>query len=388
MVPKHVLRKAGSLDSIDAATCRFEGGVVRGLWVELSAGRVVRLVGASPEAVALSLEPLPDGAPAVVTCRPRVETSPTRAVAAILDQLETAVIDLYPAWLPGAEAIEGPEGAGVAAVRALARDLASATPHFGLFLADLAERSLRGGTPANGMRGDRTRGNGRYAAEVRAAGLARVVAASFGRPHAALLVQVPGQLAPAAEESLLTACDWLAQHGGLAVGLTGAEVRTADRVRAVTVRLPAHVASLAGPDLPEARRPAPEPAAPEPAAVGFPAPAGRPHPASRAEQALEVALAAQLWAHGRAWNETYRPDALAPEIRVDLIWAEERCAVEIDGPEHRGVLHYEADRRRDVLLQLAGFAVLRFTNGQVLSDIAAVLSQIEQLITTRRFGKD
>jgi hypothetical protein len=123
---------------------------------------------------------------------------------------------------------------------------------------------------------------------------------------------------------------------------------------------------------------------PERIAIQYPPLAGRPHPESRAEQALEAALAACDWAVGRVWNQTFQPHILANLIRVDLLWAEERCVVEVDGPDHCGVLKFEADRRRDVHLQLEGFAVLRFTNDQILGDVATVRSQIERFIQSRR----
>ena len=61
--------------------------------------------------------------------------------------------------------------------------------------------------------------------------------------------------------------------------------------------------------------------------------------------------------------------------------------VEVDGPDHCSAMKFEADRRRDVHLQLEGFAVLRFTNYQVLDDVATVLSQIERFIQSRRAAK-
>jgi very-short-patch-repair endonuclease len=344
--------------------------VVAGFWAELPAGGVASLVGASPEAIALALEPLPAGAPAVLTFRPAAEPSSSRVVDALLDHLEAAALDLYPAWLPGAGTITGPAGAGAAAVRALAAAKAAATAHFGPFLADLAVRAVGGASEA-----------GRFPAEVRAAGLARVIADSFGRAGTALLVVGCEQLEPSAERALLAAAEWLAHHGGIGVWLTGAGPWTRDRVPGVPVRLPEHVASLTGTG--------PAGAAPPTApGLAIPAPAGRPHPASKAEQALEAALAAESWSAGRVWNQTFQLDPLSNPIRVDLMWPAERCAIEIDGAEHRGQLHYDADRRRDVQLQLAGFAVLRFTNRQTLADIGTVLAQIQRFISIRRDGED
>jgi very-short-patch-repair endonuclease len=341
---------------------------VAGFWAELPPGRVACLTGAPPEAVALSLEPLPDDAPATVLCRPPVAPPPARTVAAVLDELETAALDLYPTWLPGAESLAGPGGAGVAAARALARRKASATPHFGPFLADLAARSLDA---------RHRRRPTRFATEVRAAGLARVVADSFGRAHAALLVEVPDGLSDREEGALLAAGEWLAYHGGFAVWLAGARTLTADRVPRIAVPPPAEVAP-----------PPPTGDTREPPTIRFPAPAGLPHPGSRTEQALETALSTRPWAVGRVWNRIYQPDPLTNPIRVDLMWPEERCVIEIDGPEHRSARQYEADRRRDAMLQRNGFAVRRFTNEQVQSDLASVLADMEQLIIIRRLGKD
>jgi very-short-patch-repair endonuclease len=120
------------------------------------------------------------------------------------------------------------------------------------------------------------------------------------------------------------------------------------------------------------------------AVVGFPALAGRPHPASAAEQRLEDHLSRCEWAAGRVWNQLHPGDTLERSIRVDLMWPELRCAVEIDGPDHRGCLKYADDRRRDNTLVLAGFSVLRFTNAEVADDPARVAATIATLLTARR----
>ncbi|MFB6397321.1 endonuclease domain-containing protein [Polymorphospora lycopeni] len=69
---------------------------------------------------------------------------------------------------------------------------------------------------------------------------------------------------------------------------------------------------------------------------------------------------------------------------MDLLWSAERCVVEIDGPEHRSAVRFAADRQRDVRLQLDGYAVLRFTNAQVLHDVRVVAAQIERFLLGRR----
>ncbi|MCT9934274.1 DUF559 domain-containing protein [Planotetraspora sp. A-T 1434] len=334
-------------------------------WAELPAARVVRLDAPDPDALTLSIDPLPEDAPAIATYFAAPAPSAAALVAEVLSQLETAAAGLYPAWLPGAEGITA-GGAGVSAVRALAFRLASGSGHFGPFLAQLAETSLAGAA----------RRPTRFAPEVRAAGLARVLAAGFRRSRAALLVHVPPGLTVAEEEALVSGCEWLAYRGELGMWLTGAPLLAVDRVEAMTVRRPATETAPVPLDVPQTAA----------RALRFPAVAGMPHPASSAEKALEAALASREWARGRAWNQTHQSGPLTNPIRVDLLWRDERCVVEIDGPEHRVRGNFEADRRRDVQLQLDGFAVLRFTNAHVMTDTDAVVVQIERFLQDRRAG--
>ncbi|WP_067181090.1 endonuclease domain-containing protein [Microtetraspora niveoalba] len=363
----------------------------------------MRLHGAGAEALTPAIDPLPDGAPAIVTYFAREAPSTADLVASMLDELEQAAVGLFPAWLPGADGIDGPGGAGVPAVRALALRAASATGHFGPFLADLAEISLRWaaappadlstgcGFPGNGRpagpRGSAVNGAAlapapsgtgvlpggrtRFAPETRAAGLARVLAASFRRAHAAILVVVPTGLSPLTEEILVGACEWLAHRGGLGVWLTGAPLVSVDRVPTVYVG-PAERRTERGK---EHRADVP--------IRSYPA-AGRPHPGSAVEKRLEDALGRCAWAAGREWNQPYQPHPLVNRMWLDLLWRAERCVVEIDGREHGTTDKYEADRRRDAWLIRDGHAVLRFSNEQILADPQAVLDRIERELRARR----
>lgn len=353
-------------------------------WADLPLGQVVRL-DADADAVALALDPLPDDAPAVVTYFAAEERSVADLAASVLRELDRAAIALFPAWLPGAEGLREPSGVNVAAVRVLALRRASSSGHFAPFLAELAGRALTGGPS-------------RLAPEVRAAGLVRVLADSFGRERLAVLVRVPEGLGAVALEVLVAGCEWLSHRGRCGVWLTGAPLHDDDRVRtyaappgiplstdphdpsdATHPPSPAGSTGVAGP--PVVAVPATAERAP---AVAFPPVAGRPHPGSASEQALEAALATLPWAEGRAWNQTYRPHPLAVPIRVDLLWEKERCVVEIDGPDHRGPLKFAADRQRDVRLQLDGYAVLRFCDSQMLTDLDTVVHQIGQFLRNRR----
>ncbi|TYB63967.1 DUF559 domain-containing protein [Nonomuraea sp. PA05] len=326
-------------------------------WSQLPPGRVVRL-DADAEAVALSVDPLPPDAPAVLTYLPGEVRSLTGLVASVLRSLDEAAIALFPAWLPEASGIEGTGGANVAAVRSLALRRAAASEHYGPFLAELAARALASPAPSSV-----------FGPEVRVAGLARVLAGSFGRSGLAVLVRVPAGLAPAAQEVLVAGCEWLAHRAPAGVWLTGAPLDAVDRVETVKPHLPRMDSAIPADTSPR---------------LLYPAIAGRPHPGSPAEQALEAALTGRAWASGRAWNQTYQPHPLATPIRLDLLWEAERCVVEIDGPDHRGAAKFAADRQRDVRLQLDGYAVLRFLDVQVLTDTETVVRQIAQFLRSRR----
>ncbi|MEU6999751.1 DUF559 domain-containing protein [Nonomuraea sp. NPDC046570] len=332
-------------------------------WAGLPVGRVVRLDGADADSIALAIDPLPEDAPAIVTYVAQGTRSASDLVTSVLDALERAAVALYPAWLPEAEGISGGAGAGVPAVRALALRRASASDHFGPFLAALATLALTG-----------ARRRDRFAPEVRAAGLARVLASGFGRTRTSLLVRVPDGLPPTAQEVLVAGCEWLADRGSLGVWLTGAPLTAVDRVPTITIHLPAATPSGDGTSG----------TVDHPGAVGYPAVAGRPHPGSLSERRLEAALERCAWAVGRAWNQVYSPHPLAAPIRLDLLWQEERCVVEIDGDDHRARTKFDEDRQRDVQLQIAGYAVLRFTHTHVMTDTETVVRHIEQLLRSRR----
>lgn len=66
---------------------------------------------------------------------------------------------------------------------------------------------------------------------------------------------------------------------------------------------------------------------------------------------------------------------------VDAVWRRERLVIEVDSWEfHRGRAQFEADRRRDARLQLAGWRVLRVTHRRMTADRAALLNEIRRLL--------
>jgi len=339
-------------------------------WRIPPARQVTYLADVDPALLAVGLDPLPRDAPAVVTFRSGPAGSYADQVAVMLGELERVAMALFPHWLPGAERIDGPRGLGVPAVRALAEKVAASSSNFGPFLADLAERSLRR-VPGGGR--------SRFAAEVRAAGLARVIASAYGRDATTLLLEIPEGLSPADERGLASAAEWLVQHGRFTVWLAGAPPRTLDRIASVPVPLPAQLTDLVA-DVAAVPRTVVDP----PARVTFPPLSGIPRGDSPAELALERALAPHDWARGRRWNHTFEPYILAKQYRLDLFWAAEGLVVEVDGDDHRRPLKFADDRRRDVQLQIHGYDVLRFTDAHVLSDVQLVIQEVRQLLGRRR----
>ncbi len=63
---------------------------------------------------------------------------------------------------------------------------------------------------------------------------------------------------------------------------------------------------------------------------------------------------------------------------VDFVCLSAKLIIELDGETHDFVSRQIADGRRDAFLTSAGFRVLRFTNDQVLSNLAGVIETIRE----------
>ena len=64
---------------------------------------------------------------------------------------------------------------------------------------------------------------------------------------------------------------------------------------------------------------------------------------------------------------------------VDALWRHERVIVELDGfAFHRSRAQFEADRRRDAKLTVAGYRVLRITQQRLQHEPEAVLDDLQE----------
>ena len=72
-------------------------------------------------------------------------------------------------------------------------------------------------------------------------------------------------------------------------------------------------------------------------------------------------------------------------MEVDLLCADARVALELDGSQHLdGEEAYRRDRRKDLLLQEHGYFVLRFLAADVGRRLDSVLDTILRTLTHRR----
>jgi hypothetical protein len=73
------------------------------------------------------------------------------------------------------------------------------------------------------------------------------------------------------------------------------------------------------------------------------------------------------------------------KMEVDLLCADARVAVELDGAQHLAdQAAYRRDRRKDQLLQENGYLVLRFLAEDVGRELDSVLTALSRALASRR----
>lgn len=275
------------------------------------------------------------------------------------DALQATVIGLFPAWLPGADSVDGTAGLDRTAAGSLAGRLGRSTPDYAPYLREVTSAAL-----------GRRRVGGGLALEQRIRGAVRVVSRTYERVPVIVLVSTATGDDDRGVAALSDAAAWIAAHGQTAVWVDVTGIDGLERFPLVELSTPTD-GPVPDPDTPAER-------------VLIPPVSGLPAPNSPAEQTLERHLATQGWAVGRRWNTLVDGGSpLDPRMRVDLVWPDARVVVEVDGPDHRSTAKYAADRGRDNLLQRRGFIVLRFTNEQVVDDVATVATQVRQALEER-----
>jgi very-short-patch-repair endonuclease len=91
------------------------------------------------------------------------------------------------------------------------------------------------------------------------------------------------------------------------------------------------------------------------------------------ERALSLAAAAGM--------ERPLTNQRVGDYEVDLLWPEERVIVEVDGyPFHRSRAAFHRDRRRDAVLEAAGYRVLRITWRDLVDEPTAVAVRIARVL--------
>jgi len=113
--------------------------------------------------------------------------------------------------------------------------------------------------------------------------------------------------------------------------------------------------------------------------------------AARARSATEAFLYRRLDTL-RETNGRFRINVALPipfdgfgTLEVDLLCADARVAIELDGRQHLAdPIAYRRDRRKDQLLQENGYFVLRFLAEDVGKELDAVLDAILRVLARRR----
>lgn len=112
---------------------------------------------------------------------------------------------------------------------------------------------------------------------------------------------------------------------------------------------------------------------------------GRPHPMSDIEQRLAAALGRDAELSPLfGFNQLVRTSrGLQP--RVDLLWADGKLVVELDGYfDHNTRAAFARDRHRDYELTFSGYTVLRLANDEIAEDLGKAVEKIRDLVRMRR----
>ena len=111
----------------------------------------------------------------------------------------------------------------------------------------------------------------------------------------------------------------------------------------------------------------------------------------RAKQLRQLMTPAEtlLWRYlkaGRVDGLGFRRQTPIRNYIVDFICHSAHLVIELDGESHDFEEQLNADQKRDAFFLSEGFQILRFTNEQVLSNLAGVVETIRQATSSRASG--
>jgi very-short-patch-repair endonuclease len=121
-----------------------------------------------------------------------------------------------------------------------------------------------------------------------------------------------------------------------------------------------------------------------PIALLLPPVYGKPHPQSLIEQRLAKMIEADAELMSKFVFNALIKDVSLKSPRVDLLWADGRLVIELDGTEHRSRRAYRDDRHRDYELLCAGYAVVRIPNDEIVEDFQKTVEKIRTVVKLRR----
>ena len=79
------------------------------------------------------------------------------------------------------------------------------------------------------------------------------------------------------------------------------------------------------------------------------------------------------------------PNVLVEGERVDCVWQRASLVVKVDGYAfHKSRAEFEADRKRDAKLMLAGYRVLRVTQRRIEFESKDLVRELRQLLSGAR----
>jgi very-short-patch-repair endonuclease len=112
---------------------------------------------------------------------------------------------------------------------------------------------------------------------------------------------------------------------------------------------------------------------------------GKPHPFSPGEQLLAKKLSQDAELSSLFYFNHTVETVHGQKYLVDLLWAEGKIVVEIDGYRHHGnTFAFVRDRQRDYELLISGYLVLRLAHDEVVNDVEIAVEKIRNVVRFRR----